>query len=216
MMDSKTEKRNLRLGENSVEVQEAGTESRYREGRGLLKALKCELLSRVRLFMTPWTIACQAPLSMGFSRQDTGVGYHFLLQGIFLTQGSNPGLLNCREILYHPSHQGAPLKNLFKTVRHEDSDHPPGADIAWDNADVLTASMSMKRFLRGSNSLAQFIRGTGIQRGPQGFEAGAALSGDADICSHSFCAMELISPSVSAAGPLSDPKAQLRGRRVES
>ena len=64
MMDSKTEKRNLRLGENSVEVQEAGTESRYREGRGLLKALKCELLSRVRLFMTPWTIARQAPLSM--------------------------------------------------------------------------------------------------------------------------------------------------------
>ena len=35
----------------------------------------------------------QAPLSMGFSRQDTGVGCYFLLQGIFLTQGSNPRLL---------------------------------------------------------------------------------------------------------------------------
>ena len=32
-----------------------------------------------------------------------GVGCHFLLQGIFLTQGSNPGLL-----LYHLSHQGSP------------------------------------------------------------------------------------------------------------
>ena len=37
----------------------------------------------------PWTAAHQAPLSMGFSRQEAGVGCHFLLQGIFLTQGSN-------------------------------------------------------------------------------------------------------------------------------
>ena len=29
------------------------------------------------------------------------MGCHFLLQGIFLTQGSNPGLLHCRQILYH-------------------------------------------------------------------------------------------------------------------
>ena len=48
-------------------------------------------LSRVRLFVTPWTVAYQAPLSMGFSRQNTGVGYHFLLQRIFPTQGSNLG-----------------------------------------------------------------------------------------------------------------------------
>ena len=38
----------------------------------------------------PWTIACQAPLSMEFSRQ---VDCHFLLQGIFPIQGLNPGLL---------------------------------------------------------------------------------------------------------------------------
>ena len=31
----------------------------------------------------------------------TGRGYHFLLQGIFPTQGSNPGLLLCRQMLYH-------------------------------------------------------------------------------------------------------------------
>ena len=36
--------------------------------------------------------------------KNTGVGCHFLLQGIFLTQGSNPGLLHCRQILYHLSH----------------------------------------------------------------------------------------------------------------
>ena len=34
--------------------------------------------------------AHQAPLSMGFPRQDTGLGCHFLLQGIFTTQGFNP------------------------------------------------------------------------------------------------------------------------------
>ena len=33
---------------------------------------------------------------------------HFLLQGIFPTQGSNPSLLHCRGILYYLSHQGSP------------------------------------------------------------------------------------------------------------
>ena len=33
--------------------------------------------------------------------KNTGVGCHALPQGIFLTQGSNPGLLHCRQILYH-------------------------------------------------------------------------------------------------------------------
>ena len=38
--------------------------------------------------------------------KSTGVGCHFLLQGIFPTQGSNLGLLHCRRILYHLSCQG--------------------------------------------------------------------------------------------------------------
>ena len=40
--------------------------------------------------------------------KNTGVGCHFLLQGIFLTQGLNPGLLHYRQIPYHLSHQGSP------------------------------------------------------------------------------------------------------------
>ena len=40
--------------------------------------------------------------------KNTGVGCHFLLQGIFPTQGSNPGLPHCRQILYRLSHQGSP------------------------------------------------------------------------------------------------------------
>ena len=40
--------------------------------------------------------------------KNTGVGCHALLQGIFLTQGLNPGLPHCRWILYRLSHQGSP------------------------------------------------------------------------------------------------------------
>ena len=41
------------------------------------------------LLWPPWTVACQTPLSLQFPRQNTGVGCHFLLQEIFLHQGSN-------------------------------------------------------------------------------------------------------------------------------
>ena len=70
--------------------------------------------------VTPWTVACQAPLSMEFSRlecwsrwtfpspgKNTGVGRHSLLQGIYLTKGSNLGLLHCRQILYYLSQEGS-------------------------------------------------------------------------------------------------------------
>ena len=43
--------------------------------------------------------------------EKTGVGSHSLLQGIFLTQGSKPGLLLCRQILYPLSHQGSHLNS---------------------------------------------------------------------------------------------------------
>ena len=42
-----------------------------------------------------------------FSGKNTRVGYHFLLQMIFLTQGSNLGLLHCRQMFCHLSHQGS-------------------------------------------------------------------------------------------------------------
>ena len=48
--------------------------------------------------------------------QNTGVGSLSLLQGIFPTQGSNPGLPHCRRILYQLSYEGSPLTciNTFK------------------------------------------------------------------------------------------------------
>ena len=42
--------------------------------------------------------------------QDTGVGCHALLQGIFPTQGLNPGLPHCRQILYFLSYPGSPVE----------------------------------------------------------------------------------------------------------
>ena len=46
--------------------------------------------------------------------QNTGVGSLSLLQGIFPTQGSNPGLLHCRQILYLLSHQGSPGRKVCR------------------------------------------------------------------------------------------------------
>ena len=68
--------------------------------------------SHVQLFAALWTVAHQAPLSMGFSRQETGEGCHALLQGIFLIQRSKPcflHLLHCRRIPYPLSHLGSLL-----------------------------------------------------------------------------------------------------------
>ena len=64
---------------------------------------KWKLLSRVHSLQhhglySPWN----------FPDQNTGVGTLSLLQGIFPTQGSNPGLLHCRRILYQLSHKGSP------------------------------------------------------------------------------------------------------------
>ena len=143
----------------------------------VLNASCAQLLSHICLFATPWIIACQAPLSMEFSRQEywsglsfpsparlpdpwikptshalaggffttsatweahsyesksesrsvvsdslrlhelyspwnspgqnTGIGSHSLLRGIFPTQGSNLGVPHCRQILYQLSHKGS-------------------------------------------------------------------------------------------------------------
>jgi len=46
--------------------------------------------------VTPWTLACQAPLSMEFSRQEYWSGFPIPSSRDFQTQESNPGLLPCR------------------------------------------------------------------------------------------------------------------------
>ena len=63
---------------------------------------------RVRLSVTLWTAARQAPLSVGLSRQEYWSGCPFLLQGIFPTQGPNPGLLHWKVDSRPLSHLGSP------------------------------------------------------------------------------------------------------------
>ena len=65
-------------------------------------------LSHVRLFATPWTVAGQAPLSLGFSKQEYLSGQPLPSQGILPTQRLNLGLPQYGQILYHLSHQGSP------------------------------------------------------------------------------------------------------------
>ena len=52
------------------------------------------------------TMDCNPPGSPVWNSpgENTGLGSHFLFQGIFPTQESNPGLLHCRHILYQLSH----------------------------------------------------------------------------------------------------------------
>ena len=53
--------------------------------------VKVKLLSRVRLFATPWTVAYQAPLSVGFSRQGYWSGLPFPSPGDLPNPGIEPG-----------------------------------------------------------------------------------------------------------------------------
>ena len=84
--------------------------------------VKVKSVSRVRLFATPWTVEpgriflASLPLAWDFPGKNTGVGCHFHLQGIFPIQGSNPGLLHCRQTLSCLSHQGSPSVLSFGEV----------------------------------------------------------------------------------------------------
>ena len=65
-------------------------------------------------FVTLWIVASQAPLSMEYLRKNTRVGFHFLLQRIFLTQGLKPHLLHCQVDSLPLSH----LRSLSMVATH--------------------------------------------------------------------------------------------------
>ena len=95
------------------------------------------LFSRVRLFVTLWTVACQATLPMGLSRQEYWNGLPCPLQGIFLTQRSNLHLLHLlhqQRVLYHQRHLGcyaAAAKSLqsYLTLCDPIDSSPPGSAV---------------------------------------------------------------------------------------
>ena len=73
----------------------------------------CLVIQSRLTLLRPHGLSCTRLLCpWDFPGKNTGVGCHFLLHGIFLTQGSNPGLLHCRWILYCLSHQGSPWQGV--------------------------------------------------------------------------------------------------------
>ena len=85
--------------------------SYYVKASYLCNNKKCENVSRSVVSDSLWPHGLQAARLLcpwNSPGQNTGVGSHYLVQGIFPTQGWNPGLLNCRRILHCLSHQGRP------------------------------------------------------------------------------------------------------------
>ena len=83
-----------------------------------------EILSVMSNSVTPWTVAHQAPLSMEFSRQEYWSGLPWPPPGDLPDPGIEPNhLLNCRQILYHLSHQGRLLVNSH-ILEYEDLSIP--------------------------------------------------------------------------------------------
>ena len=118
-----------------------------------LRRYCAQTLSCVQLFETPWTVPCQAPLSMGFSWQEYWSGCPFLLQGIFPTQGLNLHLLH----LLHWQANSLPLCHLGSLL--SDSSQPHGLQPTrllrpWDFPGK-SAGVGGHRLLRGCSSQQQ-------------------------------------------------------------
>ena len=109
-----------------------------------VKCVCVHSLSCVWHFVTLWTVAHQAPLSI--PGKNTGVGCHALLQGIFPTQGSNPHLLHWQADSLPLSHPGSPRRwgerfkkadRLFQghTTRNQQNQtcptSVPSTDLEW-------------------------------------------------------------------------------------
>ena len=106
--------------------------------------------------VTPLTVAHPPFLSMEFSRQE--VGSHSLLQGIFSTQGSNPGLLYCRQVLYSLSHQGSHLDIYWKLKQRKPKQNPH----------ILNECVLTMLWLSAWNHLWRFSHGQDFPGGSEG------------------------------------------------
>ena len=100
--------------------------TRFAEKKTPPKEWCCWLFSRYKSCLTLLPLPGLQPAELlcprGSPGKNTRMGCHFLLQGIFLTQGSNPSLWHCRQILYCRSHSFSSVQllscvRLFATSR---------------------------------------------------------------------------------------------------
>ena len=129
---------------------------------------KWKSLNRVWLFATPWN-------SPG---QNTGVGSYSLLQGIFRTQGLNPGLLHCRQVLYQLGHKGSP--RILEMVAY------PFSSRSSQPRNWTKVSSIAGRFLTNctviNNSYHRPIHATHIHLAPLGCGLTDTRTGQGDPC----------------------------------
>ena len=97
--------------------------------------------------LTPWTIQLYSPWNS--PGQNTGVGSLSLLQGIFRTQGLNPYLPHCRQILYQLSHKRSPFPGIYmgknKTLIQKDTCTPMFIAALFTIAKIWKQSTSISR-----------------------------------------------------------------------
>ena len=86
--------------------------------------------SGVRPFATPWIAVPRLLCPWNSLGKSTGVGCHFLLYGISVTQGLNSGLLHFGQILYYLSHQESPVTNPDSVLKSRDIALPTKVRIA--------------------------------------------------------------------------------------
>ena len=100
----------------------------------------------------------------GLSRQESGVGCYALLQGIFPTQGWNPGLLHYRQVLYHLSHQGSP--RILEWVAYP---FPRGSSWPrnWTGVSCIVSMGSPANIIFDGKKLKVFPLRQGIRQGWQ-------------------------------------------------
>ena len=100
-----------------------------------------------------WTARVLGPGD--FLGKNTKVGCHALLQGIFPTQGLNPGPLHCRQILYHLSHQGSP--RILEWVAYPFSGDFPDPGIEPGSPALQVDSLSAESLGKHSLRLLTFL-----------------------------------------------------------
>ena len=91
-----------------TEAEKERVEKRLVYKRHVSESEKSEVAQLCPTLCDPMDCSLPGSSVHDFPGNSTGVDCHFLLQGIFPTQGSNPGLLHCRQTLNHLRHQGSP------------------------------------------------------------------------------------------------------------